>query len=89
MSLTFYKVWFTKVGIFYKLQLKYTPEPSLLCTITTATREGHQQAVGVENDIHYCLYGVRICSFFQSSITLSLSTPSSHNWSMASSARLA
>ena len=57
--------------------------------ITTATRKRHQQAVGVENDIHYCLYGVRMCSFFQSSITLSLSTPSSHSWSMASSARLA
>ena len=55
----------------------------------SATRERHQQAVGVENDIHYCLYGVRMCSFFQSSITLSLSTPSSHSWSMASSARLA
>ena len=38
---------------------------------------------GVTYD-HYCLYGVRMCSFFQPSITLSLSTPSSHSWSMAS-----
>ena len=30
--------------------------------ISAASRERHQQAVGVKNYIHYCLYGVRMCS---------------------------
>lgn len=57
--------------------------------VGTASRKRHQQTVGIKNDIHYWLYGVRICSDFHSSITLSLSTPSSHRRSMAFSARLA
>ena len=45
--------------------------------------------VCVQNDVHHCLYGVRMCSFFHSSMTPSLSIPSSQRRSMASSACLA
>ena len=27
----------------------------------TATRKRHQQTVGVKDNVHYCLYGVRRC----------------------------
>ena len=42
-----------------------------------STVKRHQQTVGVKDNVHYCLYGVRMCSFFHSSITPSLRTPSS------------
>ena len=57
--------------------------------VGATSRERHQQAVGIKNDVHSCLYGVRMCSDFHSSITLSLSIPSSQRRSMASSARFA
>ena len=53
--------------------------------VGTPSRKRHQQTIGVKNNVHYCLYGVRMCSDFHSSITLSLSTPSSHRRSIASS----
>ena len=27
----------------------------------TATRKRHQQTVGVKDNVHYCVYGVRMC----------------------------
>ncbi len=57
--------------------------------IMAASRKRHQQAIGVKNNVHYWLYGVRMCSFFQPSMTSSLRIPSSHRRSIASSARLA
>jgi len=57
--------------------------------VGATSRKRHQQTVGVKNNVHYCLYGVRMCSVFHPSITSSLRTPLSQRRSMASSARLA
>ena len=57
--------------------------------VLAATRKRHQQTICIKNDVHHCLYGVRMCSFFHSSMMVSLILPSSQRRSMASSACLA